>query len=79
MMMMMMIISPLVWPMGCGRPVRGVVVNQITAGVGTRHGGFLAIHFVEGQAVPVDQFLKLLRNTEGVKEHRILVEGKLDP
>jgi hypothetical protein len=27
----------------------------------------------------IDQFLKVLRNTEGVKEHRILVEGRVYP
>jgi hypothetical protein len=29
--------------------------------------------------VPVDQLLKVFRNTKGVKEHRILVEGKMNP
>jgi len=53
--------------------------NQITTAVGTHHRGFLATHFVYGQLVPVDRFLKVLRNTEGVKEHRILVEGKIYP
>jgi hypothetical protein len=27
----------------------------------------------------VDQFLKVLRNTEGVKEHGILIESKMYP
>jgi hypothetical protein len=55
------------------------VVNHFTIAVGTHHRGFLVIHFVQGQVVLVDKFLKVLRNIEGVKEHRILVEVKMDP
>jgi hypothetical protein len=40
MMMMTMIISPF-GQFGCGRPLRGMVVNQfITTAVGTHHRGF---------------------------------------
>jgi hypothetical protein len=81
MMRIMMIISPF-GQCGCGRPLRGmrcIHINQITTAVGTHHRGSLAIQFVKGQVVPVDQFLRVLRNTEGFKEHRIIVEGKMHP
>jgi hypothetical protein len=47
-----------------------MVVNQITTAVGTHHRGFLAIHFVYGQVVPVHHFFKVLGQirTEGEKE-----------
>jgi len=65
MMMMMLMISPF-GQCDCGRPPRGmscIHLNQITIAVGTHQRGFLAIHFVQGQVVPVDQFVKVLRNT----------------
>jgi hypothetical protein len=53
-----------VWPQGCGRPLRKPRCIHIN-----RTHPLLRLMC---QLVLVDQFLKVLTNTKGVKEHRIL-------
>jgi hypothetical protein len=55
-----------VWPSGMWVTAsQGGETSEYTTAHITLHRGFLAIHFVLGQAVPVDEFIKVLRIHQG--------------